>query len=105
MEIDREAISVTAIPSFETGRKSSITTAVQLVSTTKRASKGVTVTASTANTVPVYFGFRDTITRDSSDSTDGEPIQPGGAAFIQIDDASKIYVTAASSSKVFWRTE
>lgn len=85
-----------------TGRKSSITTAVQLTTTSTPVKRGVLIVADSSNSVAVYVGFSSAITRDSADGTDGLPIQPGGSVTIEIDDVSKIYATAGSSSKLWW---
>lgn len=107
MDIEAEALSPTAEGTgpFATGRKSAITTAVQVIATAQRAVKGVTLVADSANTVAVYIGFSNAITDDDADATDGFPLYPGQSKYIAIDDASKIWATADSSSKLWWMTE
>ena len=94
-----------AVPSFATGRKSSIgTTAVQITSST-HVSRGVQIIADSTNSVKVYVGI-STVTANSADGTDGFPLAAGESVVVPVSDPSLIYVVApsGSSSKVFFIT-
>jgi len=85
------------------GAKSGIgTTTLQLTAVDFPAHNGVLVRASTDNTNDVFIGNAD-VTRGSADATDGIPIEPGDAVFIEIDNPNKLFVTSATADqKVFW---
>ena len=94
-----------AVPSFATGRKSSIgTTAVQITSST-HVSRGVQIIADSTNSVKVYVGI-STVTANSADGTDGFPLAAGESVVVPVSDPSLIYAIApsGSSSKVFFIT-
>ena len=88
---------------FGHGAKSSIgTSAVALVGTSRRATRGVQLKAAAANTAEVFVG-NSGVTTGSADGTDGFPLAAGEGLLLMVDDASKIYVRAASGSqKVFF---
>jgi len=88
---------------FDHGRKSAIgTTAVALVSASRPATRGVQLKAAADNTEAVYVGNSD-VTADSADATDGFPLAAGEGLFLAIDDASKVFLRAASGTqKVFF---
>ncbi len=95
-----------AVPSFATGRKSSIgTTAAQLTTTHVHAKRGVQIVADSGNSVAVYIGI-STVTTDAADATDGFPLAAGESVVVPVIDPTTIYVRAASgsSSKVFFIT-
>ena len=95
-----------AVPSFATGRKSSIgTTAAQLTTTHVHAKRGVQIVADSGNSVAVYIGI-STVTTDAADATDGFPLAAGESVVVPVIDQTTIYVRAASgsSSKVFFIT-
>lgn len=91
------------VHSFDHGRKSSVgTTPVQLVATSLQATRGVQLKAASDNSAAVYVGNSD-VTADSADATDGFPLAAGEGLFVAVDDASKIYLRAASGTqKVFY---
>jgi hypothetical protein len=88
---------------FEHGRKSAVgTSAAQLVATSMKATRGVQLKAAAGNTAEVYVGNGD-VTTDSADATDGFPLAAGEGLFVAVDDASKIYLRAASGTqKIFY---
>lgn len=88
---------------FDHGRKSSIgTLTVQLLTTAGKATRGVQLKAAAGNSADVYVGNSD-VTTDSADATDGFPLAAGEGLFVAVDDASKIYLRAASGTqKVFY---
>ena len=95
-----------AVPSFATGRKSSIgTSAAQLTTTHVHAKRGVQIVADSGNSVSVYVGI-STVTADSADATDGFPLAAGESVVVPVIAPTTIYVRAASgsSSKVFFIT-
>ena len=95
-----------AVPSFATGRKSSIgTSAAQLTTSHVHAKRGVQIVADSGNSGSVYVGI-STVTADSADATDGVPLAAGESDVVPVIDPTTIYVRAASgsSSKVFFIT-
>lgn len=76
---------------IETFAKSGIwTTAVQLTSTYATTS-GVYIKASSTNTWIIYVG-NSTVTRGTTDATDGFELSAGEGVFIKITDPTLIYV-------------
>ena len=94
-----------AVPSFATGRKSSIGTSAAQVTSSTHVSRGVQIIADSTNAVKVYVGI-STVTADSADGTDGFPLAAGESVVVPVSDPSLIYVIApsGSSSKVFFIT-
>ena len=94
-----------AVPSFATGRKSSIGTSALQVTSSTHVSRGVQIIADSTNAVKVYVGL-STVTADSADGTDGFPLAAGESVVVPVSDPSLIYVIApsGSSSKVFFIT-
>ena len=91
-------------PSFAHGSKSSIsTTAVQMITTSTRAFKGVLVKASTSNTGTIYVGSSSGVTADGGDSSSGFPLAAGESLLVPTDDASDIWLIAtAAGHKIFF---
>jgi hypothetical protein len=85
-----------AQPSFAHRRIAVGTTPTQLTATATPAKKGVLVKALAANTAPVYVGG------PTVSITNGYELSPTEEVFIPVDDASKIYVVAASAQQVCW---
>ncbi|MBX3411572.1 MAG: hypothetical protein KF708_02550 [Pirellulales bacterium] len=88
---------------FDHGRKSEIgTTAVPLVATSRKGTRGVQLKAAADNSAEVYVGNSD-VTTDAADATDGFPLSAGEGLFVAVDDASKIHLRAPSGTqKVFY---
>lgn len=91
------------VHAFSHGAKSAIgTTAVALVSAPRRAARGVQLKAAAGNTANVFVGGAG-VTAGTLDATDGLPLAAGEGLMIPVDDASKIFLRAASGSqKVFF---
>jgi len=90
---------------FLTGRKSSIgTSPTQITSDLTKADEGVLIYADKNNTATLYVGSSSSITADSSDSTDGFPLDPGDSVVMRVRNPSSVYVLAStgSSSKLWW---
>ena len=66
------------------------------------ATTGITIRAGDSD---LYFGYRDTITQGTIDSTSGMRIPAGQKEFIDIDVASKIYVIGTLSDKITYMIE
>ena len=94
------------VDNFGHGRKSSVgTTAVQLVTASTPATRGVLLRAAADNSGTVYVGNSSSVTADSADATDGMPLAAGDSLLVKVDDASKVYVIAsATGQKVFFLT-
>tara|TARA_R110002020_G_scaffold169435_2_gene358598 strand:+ start:2777 stop:3073 length:297 start_codon:yes stop_codon:yes gene_type:complete len=87
------------VPEFSTGSKTGIgTTAVPITSQNLNASRGVQVSASTANTVSVYIGPQGVTAGTSSELTDGYPLAAGEAIVVPVIEPNKIYAVTASST-------
>jgi hypothetical protein len=79
------------------------TTAEALVSSSKRATRGVQLKAAAENTGTIYVGMDSGVTAGSVDATDGFPLAAGEGLFLPIDDASKVYVIgSANNQRVYW---
>lgn len=88
---------------FLTGRKSITTTAVQLTAASITTYKGVVVKADPLNSDIVFVGVANTVTADSSDSTDGFPLSPGESITLMIDAPGNVWAIAKSGTlKVWW---
>lgn len=87
--------------------KSSIgTSAVQLTSTATPLTYGVQIVAAAGNGGTVYIGTANTVTANSSDTTDGYQLSAGDSIFLPrgyVEDASSIWlIGSAASQKVFY---
>ena len=89
---------------MQTGRKEVGLSVIPLV--TNESSRGITgiqIYAAGVNTDTVYVGFRDTISADVDDDTDGYAIEPGKAVLLPIKNPNLIYLIAgAASQKIWW---
>lgn len=77
-------------------------TAVALVSSSTPTTRGIVIKSSNDNSLNVYVG-PSTVTPGTTSATDGFELSAGESISIPIDDVSKVYINATSSSiKVFW---
>jgi hypothetical protein len=89
--------------SFDHGSNRDVdTSAEQLTTTSMAASRGVVITAHPDNTGVVYIGNSD-VTADTTDATDGVPLNAGEGIYIEISNANKIYcIGSAANQKVYF---
>jgi len=90
--------------SFQTGRVTIGTSGVALISsdTSERADIGVQIYADSANTEAIYLGNSTAVTADSSDTTDGYPLQAGAEMLITNRDPNEIFAICASGVQKVW---
>lgn len=85
---------------FSCFAKSSIsTTAVQLTSSSVPANKGVLIKASNSNTGTVYVGASSSVTRGTTDATDGLELGAGEAVTVEANNANLIYLIASAAGQ------
>lgn len=78
------------------------TTAEPLTSVARRATRGVQLKASEANTGTICVGNAD-VTVGGAEGTEGFPLAAGEGLFLPIDDPSKLYVVAdEANQRVHW---
>ncbi len=81
--------------SFVTGQRAVGTTAVGLVGTTTRATRGVQLKAGASNTGTIYVGDSASVT-----SSSGVSLAAGEGLLLKVDDAEKIYLIATATGQV-----
>jgi hypothetical protein len=78
------------------------TTPIKLTDEYEELDRGLVIKADPDNTAKVYIG-REELNAGETDELSGYPLDPGDTITIEIEDASKIYVVAASGTqKVYW---
>jgi hypothetical protein len=78
------------------------TTPIKLTEEYEELDRGLVIKADPDNTAPVYVG-REGLSAGEVEELCGYPLFPGDTVTIEIEDASKIYVVAASGTqKVYW---
>ncbi len=79
---------------FAVGQTSVGTTAVTLVGTPTKATRGVQLKAATGNTADVYVGPDSSVT-----STTGFALAAGEGLLVKIDDAVKVYLISTAEGQ------
>lgn len=78
------------------------TTPIQLTEEYELLERGLVIKADPDNTAKVYVG-REGLNAGETDELSGYALDAGDTVTIEIEDASKIYVVAASGTqKVYW---
>lgn len=85
-----------------TGRATIGTSAVQIADKAECIS-GIEIRADTNNTGVIYVGYKNTVTADADDQTDGFPLYATDSKHFPVESPDKLWLIASAvSQKVWW---
>lgn len=104
MPLPHVKVIATIEDTFSTGARTVSGAALQLSTTSRELSKGVTIKAVNANTDSVFVGSSSAVTvLGTDDDTDGFEVGAGESITVPIDNVNKVYIISDGvSQNVTW---